>query len=231
MTFEKAYEIISEERDLPNGKTGILVLDIDDTLVKANPSVIKCYKSIDGVEHAISTAQFATDPDKAKMGKNVRMYMNTSDAPKEGIAFSIREFRNPQKVYDSIVKGTPIIKNLKLMDDHLRHGWDVAFLTARGLQATVSKALEDFLRTPDKNGKFVPLGNKFKKALSAAVNDEDIKYAGVDDGDKKGRVLSSLAKKYDFVKFVDDDKRNLDASKALKLKNLKIVKAHKLGDK
>lgn len=230
MKLEDAYKFINEERDLGE-KTGILVLDIDDTLIKANPNVIKCYKSVNGKEQAISTAQFATDPDKAKMGKNVRMYNKTEDAPKEGIAFSIREFRDPQKVYDSIVKGTPIIKNLKLMDDHLRHGWDVAFLTARGLQETVTKALDDFLKTPDKNGNFVPLGEKFKKALSAAVNDDDIKYAGIDDGDKKGRVLQQLSKKYDKVKFVDDDMRNIIAARNLRIKNLKVVKAHKLEEK
>lgn len=230
MKLEDAYRFINEERDLGE-KTGILVLDIDDTLIKANPNVIKCYKSVNGKEQALSTAQFATDPDKAKMGKNVRMYNKTEDAPKEGIAFSIREFRDPQKVYDSIVKGTPIIKNLKLMDDHLRHGWDVAFLTARGLQETVTKALDDFLKTPDKNGNFVPLGEKFKKALSAAVNDDDIKYAGIDDGDKKGRVLQQLSKKYDKVKFVDDDMRNIIAAKNLRIKNLKVVKAHKLEEK
>lgn len=230
MKFEDALRFINEERDLGE-KTGILVLDIDDTLVKANTNVIKCYKSVDGKETAISTAQFAIDPDKAKMGKNVVMYKNTEDAPKKGIAFSIREFRDPQKVYDSIVKGTPIIKNLKLMDDHLRHGWDVAFLTARGLQGTVTKALDDFLRTPDGKGNFIPLGDKFKKALSAAVNDEDIKYAGIDDGDKKGRVLAELSKKYDKVKFVDDDMRNIIAAKNLRIKNLKVVKAHKLEEK
>lgn len=230
MKLEDAYKFINEERDLGE-KTGILVLDIDDTLIKANPNVIKCYKSVNGKEQALSTAQFATDPDKAKMGKNVRMYNKTEDAPKEGIAFSIREFRDPQKVYDSIVKGTPIIKNLKLMDDHLRHGWDVAFLTARGLQETVTKALDDFLKTPDKNGNFVPLGEKFKKALSAAVNDDDIKYAGIDDGDKKGRVLQQLSKKYDKVKFVDDDMRNIIAARNLRIKNLKVVKAHKLEEK
>lgn len=230
MRLEEAQRLIHEERDLGN-KTGLLVLDIDDTLVKANPNVIKCYKVVNGKEIPLSTAEYATDPDKKAMGKNIKMYKTLADAPKTGIAFSIREFRDPQKVYDSIVKGTPIVKNLKLMDDHLRHGWDVAFLTARGLQGVVTKALDDFLKTPDKNGNLVPLGDKFKKALSAAVNDEDIKYAGTDDGDKKGRILKELSKKYDKVKFVDDDMRNIIVARNLKIKNLKVVKAHKLEDK
>jgi hypothetical protein len=229
MKFSEALELVmKEERDFKDGETGLLVLDIDDTLLKANPNVIKVYKSINGVEKAISTAEFAKDPDKAKMGKNVKMYKNTEDAPKHGIAFSIREFRDPQKVYDSITKGTPIIKNLKLMDDHIRHGWDVSFLTARGLQKVVTKALDDFLRTRTKDGNLVPLGDSFKKALSAAVNDEDIKYAGSDDGEKKANVLRELSKKYTKVKFVDDDDRNINAVRSLRkeLPNVKAVKAH-----
>lgn len=228
MKFDEALQIVmQEERDFKDGETGLLVLDIDDTLVKANPNVIKVYKSVDGVEKALSTAEFAKDPDKAKMGKNVRMYNETKDAPKKGIAFSIREFRDPQKVYDSITKGTPILKNLKLMDDHIRHGWDVSFLTARGLQETVTKALDNFLKTRNEKGQLVPLGEKFKKALSAAVNDEDIKYVGSDDGEKKANVLRKLSKKYTHVKFVDDDDRNIKAVRSLKkeLPNVKAVKA------
>ena len=126
MTLEKAYEL-NEENKLPNGVTGIAVFDIDDTLVKANSSVIKIYKSVNGREIAISTAQFATDPDKEKMGKNVVYYNKTNEAPSEGIAFSIREFRDPTKVYNSITQGTPIIRNLRILDDKIKAGWDIAF--------------------------------------------------------------------------------------------------------
>ena len=228
MKLNEAINLV-EERDLPEGKKGILVMDIDDTIVKANPDIIKCYKSIDGKEQAITTAQFATDPDKKAMGKNVKMYDKVP--PKEGIAFSIRDFRDPKKVYDSIMKGTPIVNNLQLMDDKLKHGWDIAFLTARGLQSTVTQALEDFLKTKDDNGNFVKIGEQFKKALSAAVNDEDIKYSGIDDGDKKMNVLRSLSQKYDKVCFIDDDDRNINATKAGikkdKIKNIRTIKAYK----
>lgn len=231
MTLEKAYSL-NEERDLPEGKTGILVMDIDDTLVKANPNVIKCYKSVNGVEKPITTAQFATDPDKAKMGKNVKMYNLPEDAPKEGIAFSIRDFRDPDKVYNSIVKGTPIVANLSIMDDKLKHGWDISFLTARGLQGVVTNALNDFLKTK-RNNKLVPIGEQFKKALSAAVNDDDIKYAGVDDGEKKANVLRKIAMKYDKVVFIDDDLRNTSSVKNANIKTksgerVKTILASKL---
>ena len=145
MKFNQVLEIIDEERDLKDNKKGILVLDIDDTLIRANPNVIKCYKSVDGVEQPLTTAQFATDKDKEAMGKNVVYYNKTEDAPKKGIAFSIREFRDPQKVYESITKGTPLMKNMKLLDSHINAGWDMCFLTARGLQKVVTQALQDAL--------------------------------------------------------------------------------------
>lgn len=227
MKLEEAFEIISEmEKDLKNKQTGILVLDIDDTLLKANPDVIKIYKSVDGKEQAISTEQFATDKDKKAMGKNVKMYGTVP--PATGIAFSIREFRDPEKVYQSITKGTPNVKNLRLMDDYLNRGWDIAFLTARGLQPIVEKALDNFLLHKNKNGQFEKIGEQFKKALSAAVNDEDIKYVGIDDGDKKARILRKLSEKYTYVKFLDDDDRNLKATKALGISNLQAIKAAKL---
>lgn len=227
MKLEEAYKIIFEmEKDLKNKQTGILVLDIDDTLLKANPEVIKIYKSVDGKEKAISTEQFATDLDKKAMGKNVKMYDTVP--PTNGIAFSIREFRDPEKVYQSITKGTPNIKNLRLMDDYLNRGWDISFLTARGLQPVVEKALDDFLLHKKKNGQFEKIGEQFKKALSAAVNDEDIKYVGIDDGDKKARILKKLSEKYTYVKFLDDDDRNLKATKALGINNLQAIKAAKL---
>lgn len=227
MKLERAFEIISEmEKNLKDKQTGILVLDIDDTLLKANPNVIKIYKSVDGKEQPLSTEQFATDLDKKAMGKNVRMYDKVP--PATGIAFSIREFRNPTKVYESITKGTPIVRNLRLMDDYLNRGWDICFLTARGLQSTVEQALDKFLLHKTKDGEFIKIGEQFKKALSAAVNDEDIKYAGIDDGDKKARILKKLSQKYTYVKFLDDDERNLKATKALGISNLQAIKAAKL---
>lgn len=238
MRFDNALNLINELQNdgmtLDTNKKGfkekgLVVFDIDDTLVRANSNVIKIYKSINGRETAISTAQFATDNDKAAMGKNVVMYDKTEDAPKKGIAFSIRDFRNPKKVYDSITKGTPILANLRLMDDYIQNGWEVSFLTARGLQNTVTKALKSYLKTR-KGGKLVPVGTAFNEALSAAVNDEDIKYAGVDDGDKKGRVLKLLCSYYNYVVFVDDDMRNINAARSLGLKNLKVIKAAKLGE-
>jgi len=243
MTFENAL-ILAEDvksidddkvKDLSNQKSkrgirfrGLVVLDIDDTLLKASSAVIKCYKSIDGKEIPLTTAQFATDPDKKKMGSNVIMYDVTP--PKKGIAFSVREFNDPEKVYKSIVTGTPIVKNLQKMDEYIRKGWDVSFLTARGLEGTVNKSLKDFLKYRQTDGTLTPVGSKLKSALSAAVNDKDIKYLGRDDGEKKANVLKKLCSYYTYVVFIDDDDRNTKAADALGIENLRVVKAAKLED-
>ncbi len=208
MTLNEAFNLTEEIR--PESK-GILVLDIDDTLLSANPDVIKIYKSFNGgKEIPLTTGQFANDPDKGK----------------PGFKFDIRDFRDPQKVYDSIVKGTPKLKNLKLMDAYIRAGYKVCFLTARGLQDTVEKALKNFLRTRDNSGELVELGKIFKTSLSAAVNDEAKKYPGKNDGEKKANVLKNLCSKYNKVVFVDDDPRNIVSARELKIPNLTVVKAN-----
>ena len=212
MLFEEISRILNEEIKPPK-TNGIIVLDIDDTLVTASPDVIKIYKSFNGgPETALTTSEFAEDPDKGK----------------PGYKFDIREFRDPKKVYDSILKGTPKIKNLKMMDAHIRAGYDMAFLTARGLEKVVASALSDFLLTKNKSGKLVKIPkNVFRVDMSAAVNDEDKTYPGDTDASKKANVLRKLCKKYGQVVFVDDDPRNIAATRKLasELTNLKVVKA------
>ena len=212
MLFSEITNILSEEIKPPK-TNGIIVLDIDDTLVTANPDVIKIYKSYNGgPEEELTTSEFAEDKDKGK----------------PGYKFDIRDFRNPEKVYSSIVKGTPKLKNLKMMDAYIRAGYDMSFLTARGLEKVVASALSNFLLTRAKSGKLVKIpDNVFSKDMSAAVNDEDKTYPGANDAEKKANVLRKLCRKYVQVVFVDDDPRNIAATRSLskELNNLKVVKA------
>ena len=199
-------------KKLPNSVTGIIVFDIDDTLLKVNPDVIKIYKQTDEGEIALTTEEFAKDPDAAD--------------PERKKLFDLRDFRDPVKVYNSIISGTPLIKNLKIMDSYIEAGYDFCFLTARGCEETVKKGLNDFLRVKDNaTGELKELGNIFKQTLSHAVNDEYKKYPGSSDAEKKGNVLKSLCEKYDKVVFVDDDTKNVRAAKGLELKNLTVIKA------
>jgi hypothetical protein len=204
------YEAIKQ---LPKNVKGIIVFDIDDTLLKVNPDVIKIYKKDEnGNEFSLTTEEFAKDPD-------------ASDPNKIDL-FDLRDFRDPVKVYNSIISGTPLIKNLKIMDSYIEAGYDFCFLTARGCEETVKKALNDFLRVKDNaTGEFKKLGDIFKTTLSHAVNDEYKDYPGKDSAEKKANVLKMLCKKYDKVIFVDDDTKNVRAAKDLDIKNLTVIKA------
>ena len=210
----KSLQVYIYERvkDLPKSISGIIVFDIDDTILKVDSSLIRIYKTVPGEEEiALTTDEFAQDPDAADSNKKKW--------------FDYRDFRDPVKVYNSIISGTPLIKNLKIMDDYIKAGYDFCFLTARGCEEMVMKALKDFLRFKDDKGALHELGDTFKETFSHAVNDEIKKYPGESDADKKANVLTDLCKKYDKVVFVDDDTKNVRAAKDLNIPNLKVIKA------
>lgn len=199
-------------KKLPKSVSGIIVFDIDDTLLKANPDIIKVYKKVGNEEISLTTDEFAKDPDAGKPGS-------------EDI-FDFRDFHEPVKVYHSIISGTPLIKNLRIMDSYIEAGYDFCFLTARGAEESVKQAIRDFLKIKDKDtGALKELGDVFKETFSHAVNDLYKKYPGKTDAEKKANVLRELCEEYDKVVFVDDDKKNVRAARDLKIPNLKVIKA------
>ncbi len=203
--------IFEKIKPLPDSISGLIVFDIDDTLLKSNPETIGVYKREPGKEEIrMSTDEFAKDPDAAD--------------PDKKSWFDYREFRDPVKVYNSIISGTPLIRNLRIMDDYIEAGYEFCFLTARACEETIKKALDDFLRIR-KSGALKELGDIFNKTLSHAINDESKKYPGKDDAEKKANILRKLCKKYDRVIFVDDDKKNISAARNLQIKNLRVIKA------
>lgn len=206
-------QYISEAiKQLPKNVKGLIVFDIDDTLLRADDSTIKIYKNEPGKkEIALTTSEYAKDPDSFDESK--RSW------------FDYRDFGDPQKVYKSIIQGTPLIKNLRIMDSYLDAGYEFCFLTARQCEDVIKDALDEFLKTKSKNGELKELGNIFNKAISHAVNDATKHYNGTTDADKKANVLTELCSKYDKVVFVDDDTKNVNKAKGLKLPNLTVIKA------
>ena len=204
--------IFEKIKDLPDSIKGLIVFDIDDTILKVDSSMMSIYKKEPGKsEIKLSTEEFAKDPD--------------AEDPSKRDWFDYRDFKDPVKVYNSIISGTPLIKNLKIMDDYINAGYDFCFLSARSCEDTVKKALSEFLLVRDENGILKELGDSFKKIMSHAVNDEYKKYPGKTDAEKKTNILTKLCKKYDRVVFVDDDKKNVSAARELNIKNLKVIKA------
>lgn len=202
-------------------KSGILVCDIDDTLIRADSSVIKVYKinKETGEEIGLSTSEYAYDPDIE------------SKNPKFEVSY--REFNDPEKVTQSILQGTPMLRNLRLLDAHVRANYDVCFLTARGLRDVIDETLTQFLRYRDDNGELQELGEKFKHTLSVAVNDKEfIKvYPNMTDYAKKAMILEQLCGQYENVKFIDDDPKNIRAAREMAkekgLDNLQCIVANK----
>jgi len=199
-------------KDLPDSVKGLIVFDIDDTILKVDPSLMGVYKKEPGKQEIrLTTDEFAKDPD--------------AEDPNKRDWFDYRDFKDPMKVYNSIITGTPLIKNLKIMDNYIQAGYDFCFLTARSCEDVVKKALTDFLKFRDEDGALKELGDSFKKIFSHAVNDDIRNYPGKTDAEKKANVLIKLCKEYDKVVFVDDDKKNVSAARDLNIKNLKVIKA------
>lgn len=206
---EYIYEAIKQ---LPKNVTGLIVFDIDDTLLRVNADIIKVIKHPGGDKSKsihLSSDEYAKDP----------------DADEHPNWFDFSEFNDAIKVYNSIISGTPLIKNLRILDAYINAGYDFCFLTARGCEDVVTKALDEFLRIRDNNGKLNKLGEKFKKTLSHAINDVKKEYPGNNTAEKKSKVLVDLCKKYDRVIFVDDDKKNVRIARDLKLDNLTVINA------
>ena len=199
---------------LPYDKTGIVVFDIDDTLIHADEDVMSICKFINGDRKnriSISTEEFAKDPDAKEH--------------KEWFDFS--DFQNPQKVVQSIIKGTPILKNLRILDAYLNAGYEFCFLTARGCEDAVKYAIQDVIKYRDENGVLNNITPWFNKDVSAAVNDSNKEYEGKTDAEKKSNVLREICSKFDYVVFVDDDNKNVAHAKELNLNNLTVVEAWK----
>lgn len=199
-------------KDLPSSIKGLIVFDIDDTLLRVKKGSMNVYKKEPGKKEVmLTTDEFAKDPD-------------ASD-PNKRNWFDYRDFRDPLKVYNSIIEGTPLIRNLRIMDDYIEAGYDFCFLTARSCEDIIKKALDTFLLHKDDTGAMRSLGDKFKKTLSHAINDDSKGYTGSSDAEKKANILKKLCKQYDKVVFVDDDRKNVSAARDLKIHNLKVIKA------
>lgn len=206
-----AQYLTEKIKQLPRGVKGLIVFDIDDTILKVNKDSVRIYKKVPGQQEiSMTTDEFAKDPDAANL-ENRSWY-------------DYRDFKDPTKVYNSIITGTPLLRNIRILDDYLDAGYDFCFLSARSCEAVVKEALGQFLSTKP-SGEFRKIEESFKKSLSAAVNDQYKHYPGRTDAEKKANVLKELCSQYDRVVFVDDDKKNVSAARDLDIPNLRVIKA------
>lgn len=195
-------EILAEGLLLEENGKSLLLLDIDDTLLKAQNIYIYRKLPSDEKEVKLTPQEYANDPN-TKNKENKKYY-------------DYREFRDPKKVAESIKTGMPIIPNLKMVDSYVNNGWDIGILTARGMEKVIFDSIKVWLKIKDKKGNLQDVGDKLIKDLVFAINDDNKEYKGRTDFEKKKNVIKDLAKKYDRVWFLDDDQKNIDAVNNLK---------------
>lgn len=199
---------LCEERFVPEGKKHILLCDIDDTLLSA--SGIFIWKKVPNEkEIPLTPEQFAKE--------------NIKEEEANGVKYDMREFRTPHLVSKSIENGKVIWKNVKLLNDHIKKGWEVGILTARGLEDVIYDAMNKWAMFRKNEGLLETLYKPFTRGLVHAVHDDVKIYNGANSFEKKANVIKKYAKTYDKVKFIDDDMKNIEAVRNLKLPNVTAV--------
>jgi hypothetical protein len=186
----------------------LLVLDVDDTILKASKDQIAIIKHTSQGDIRLSSDEFAKDPDNHNEEN-----------------FSFEEFRNPEKIYNSIIDGKPLINNLTVMDKFINNGYKFSILTARSNEEVVLDAIEKFLMYRDKNGKLKSIKGKLLRKASACVNDERWNKYGKNTAEKKAYIIKYLADNFDDIVFMDDNEFNLNEIKKLGIKKIKLIKA------
>jgi len=189
----------------------LLLLDLDDTLVKAKNIFI--YRKL------------PTDKNEVKL--TPEQYANEKISSETKQCYDYRDFRNPDAVAKSIITGLPIIPNLKIMDDYIKNGWKIGILTARGMEEVIFKTLKAWLMFKDSKGNLQKIGDKLVRNLVNAINDDKKHYKGLTDFEKKANIVKKLANQYDRIMFLDDDLKNIDAIKNLDIKNIYVKLARK----
>lgn len=190
-------------------KNKLLLLDIDDTIVKAKNIYI--YKNINGQEIKLTPEQFSHE--KVTL-ETERMY-------------DFRDFRNAEKIASSISTGEPIIKVLKYMDNMISKGYKVGILTARGMEDVIKSTIASWLMYK-KRGELKSIGSKLKEVF--AVGDDIKKYKGATSFERKANVIKSLSANYDKITFVDDDSKNVQAVRNLNIHNVKVKNVNEIED-
>lgn len=193
----KAINILFENLILEQGHNSLLLLDIDDTLVTAQNIYI--YKvAPNGKEEALTPQEFAEE--------------NTREEKEKGFSYDFREFRDADKVAQSIKTGLPIVSNLSKMDNYIKNGWTIGVLTARGMEEVIANTMRAWLKFKDaSSGKLKSASAKLARELVFAVSDDTKQYEGEDSFEKKAKVIKRLAQQYDRVFLLDDDRSNIEA--------------------
>jgi len=190
-------------------KNKLLLLDIDDTIVKAKNIYI--YKKISGQEIKLTPDQFSQE----------------KITPETEHMYDFRDFRDAEKISSSIQTGEPIIKVLRYMDNMISKGYRIGILTARGMEEVIKSTIASWLMYK-KRGELKSIESKLKEVF--AVGDDIKKYKGATSFERKANVIKTLSSQYDKIVFVDDDSKNVEAVRNLNIYNVKVKNVNEIQD-
>jgi len=180
----------------------LILLDVDDTLLKPTGVYIYRHLPTDSEEVALTPYE----------------YGHEHVTPENKEYYDYRDFMDPYKTQQSIAQAEPIIANLSVMDDYIKQGHQIGILTARSNEDIVYKGLKDWLMYKDKRGDLIPLGDRLSRENIFAVNDiqrmEELEAET--DYEKKAEVVERLLHSYDEIVFIDDDVKNIKQMMILK---------------
>lgn len=179
----------------------LFLFDIDDTLL--TPKNIFIYKKLlNGKELKLTPYEYGKE--------------NTEDC-----IYDFRDFDSLKISIDSIKNATPISYTLNLVITQPENT-DIGFITSRSFENETYIALlqwfNKYTYKIDLNFNY-----KFKRNLFHAVSDIYSHYPGIDTPEKKANVIKYYASKYDFITFIDDDIKNIEKVKSLKLNNVNTI--------
>lgn len=200
MNLFEIFKKTLEEEKLPHiantgfKKRGILLLDIDDTLLKASNIFIHRRLPTDEKDVLLTPAQFA----KEKVSPETERF------------YSFREFRDREKITNSIINGLPYLKNINVMSSFIDGGYKIGILTARGMESAVYTSIKAFFNNLYKEGKLDKVPNLERK-YTFAVGDDYKKYQGRTSAERKQKIISIIKDKFDYVYLMDDDLKNIKA--------------------
>lgn len=188
-------------------KKGIIVCDIDGTLLNSPDGVASVLYTKDGVTKKLTGEEFAA--------------WNEYEEHPERYDFS--EFDDEEKAWKSIVEGKPINENVRFVYNLVtRKGYDFCVLSARHCEDTVRDAIGAWAE------RYMPGSSvSYRKDLSFCVNDSDRDYESPTTSGRKRDKLLHISSFYRNVIFIDDDQRNIDDAEAIGNPRIRCVKAKK----
>jgi phosphoserine phosphatase len=190
----------------------LLFFDLDETVLRSNPNLIVLRRRIvgSGEWRPVTNEEYADDD---------------GGGP---IEYDFSDFYDPWLARLSIKTATPILANLKLIDEYARRGYKAAFLTARASEDAIKEGMREWLRERNAAGDLtVDYETFYLENESVAVNDRKRSRRDAPDALKKAEVLRRVAKKFEEVILLGDDDCNLAVAEELELQNVKVVRAIK----